>query len=214
LSKRRKEVTTVADQSDSSPRLSPPAELKSFSDPCDLLPGENRGDFEAIRQMMVDDVQPETNVEWLWTLDLVELSWEILRYRRLKQRVLAQHRHCAIKAILLRLDGEGMPAERFQHLEFQIGRVAAEWRDDADSAVEIEARLRQHGFDDTALDAEVFYQARGSFAMFDELMHAAQNRRMVLLREISIRREFVKRAKSSSDAVIEGKFLRVSKVRR
>jgi hypothetical protein len=164
--------------------------------------------------MMVDDVQPKTNVEWLWTLDLVELSWEILRYRRLKQRVLAQHRHCAIKAILLRLDGEGMPAERFQHLEFQIGRVAAEWRDDADSAVEIEARLRQHGFDDTALDAEVFYQARGSFAMFDELMHAAQNRRMVLLREISIRREFVKRAKSSSDAVIEGKFLRVSKVRR
>jgi hypothetical protein len=27
--------------------------------------------------MMVDDVQPETNIEWLWTPDLVELSWEI-----------------------------------------------------------------------------------------------------------------------------------------
>jgi hypothetical protein len=176
-----------------------------------LLPGENRSDFEAIRQMMVDDVQPETNIEWLWTLDLVELSWEILRYRRLKRRVLEEYRHSAIKEILMRLDGEGMPAEQFQHLELQVGRIAAEWRADANAAVEIEARLRQHGFDDTVVNAEVFHQARGSFAMFDDLMHAAQNRRMVLLREINIRREVAKRAKKSSDAVIDGKFVRVSK---
>jgi hypothetical protein len=42
-----------------------------------LLPGESLHEFEAIRQMIVDDVQPETNIEWLWTPDLVELSWEI-----------------------------------------------------------------------------------------------------------------------------------------
>src|SRR4051812_16831880 len=36
--------------------------------------------------MIVEDIQPQTNIEWLWTLDLVELSWEILRYRRLKRR--------------------------------------------------------------------------------------------------------------------------------
>jgi hypothetical protein len=203
---------TVAEQPDNSPpRLSLPAELKAFSEPCDLLPGESRADFEAIRQMMVDDVQPETNIEWLWTLDLVELSWEILRYRRLKQRVLAQHRHSAIKAILRRLDGEGMPGEQFQYLEFQIGRVAAEWRDDANAAVEIEARLGQHGFDDTVLNGEVFYQARGLFAMFDGLMHAAQKRRLVLLREIGIRRELMKRAQRSSDAVIDGKLVPVVK---
>jgi len=76
-----------------------------------LLAGENRQDFEAIRQMMVDDIQPETNIEWLWTLDFVELSWEILRYRRLKTRILDAHRVAAIETILQRLDGEGMPAE-------------------------------------------------------------------------------------------------------
>jgi hypothetical protein len=76
-----------------------------------LLPGESRQDFEAIRRMMVDDIRPETNIEWLWTLDLVELSWEILRYRRLKKRILDTHRVAAIEAILQRLDGEGMPSE-------------------------------------------------------------------------------------------------------
>ncbi len=201
-------VDQTANRSNSRCRLSIPAELQAFSQPCDLLPGESRTDYEAIRQRMVDDVQPETNIEWLWTLDLVELSWEILRYRALKQRILAEYRHSAIRAILLRLDGEGMPAEQIQQLEFQVGRIAAEWRDDANAAVEIEARLRQHGFDDTVVNAEVFHQAREPFAMFDDLMHMAQNRRMILLREISIRREFAKRAKRSSDTVVAGKFVR------
>ena len=62
------------------------AELKPFSEPSLLLPGENPCDFEVIRQMIVDDIQPQTNIEWLWTLDLVEMFWEILRYRRLKNR--------------------------------------------------------------------------------------------------------------------------------
>jgi len=61
--------------------------------------------------MMVDDIRPETNIEWLWTLDLVELSWEILRYRRFKKSILDTHRVAAIEAILIRLDGEGMTAE-------------------------------------------------------------------------------------------------------
>jgi hypothetical protein len=198
-------------RSNAQPWLSMPAELRPFSEPCELLPGESRRDLESIRQMMVDDVQPETNMDWLWTLDLVELSWEILRYRPLKQRVLAAYRHSAIRAILLRLDGDGMPAEHIQQLEFQVERITAEWRDDANAAVEIEARLRQHGFDDTVVNAEVFSQTRDLFAMFDGLMHAAQNRRMILLREISIRREFAKRAKRSSDSVFDGKFVRISK---
>jgi hypothetical protein len=79
---RGQELTTMVDpdnRPNSSARLSMPAELHAFSEPCNLLPGESRSDFEAIRQMMVDDIQPETNIEWLWTLDLIELSWEILR---------------------------------------------------------------------------------------------------------------------------------------
>ena len=106
-----------------------------------MLPGESFHDFEAIRQMMVDDIQPETNIEWLWTLDLVELSWEILRYRHLKKRILDVHRVAAIEAILQRLDGEGMPAEAMPLVRKQARRAATEWRDDSEAALEIEARL-------------------------------------------------------------------------
>src|SRR5882672_1028895 len=176
---------------DSSGSLTVPAELVPFSEPSFLLPGESRQDFEAIRQMMVDDIRPETNIEWLWTLDLVELSWEILRYRRLKKRILDAHRVAAIEAILQRLDGEGMPAEAMPMVRTRARRTAAEWRDDREAASEIESRLDRSGFDAIDINAEVFVQARELFDLFDQLMIAAQRRRIGLLQEISFRREFV-----------------------
>src|SRR5229473_954774 len=126
--------------------LTVPTELIPFSEPSFLLPGESRQDFEAIRQMMVDDIRPETNIEWLWALDLVELSWEILRYRRLKKRILDAHRVTAIEAILQRVDGEGMPAEAMPTVRTSARRAAAEWRSDREAAIEIEARLDRCDF--------------------------------------------------------------------
>jgi hypothetical protein len=165
-----------------------------FSQQSLLLPGENLRDFEIIRQMMVDDILPENNIEWLWTLELVELSWEILRYRRLKKRTLDAHRTAAIEAILRRLDGAGMPPEGGPMVQMNARRTAAEWRDDAEAAVAIEARLHRSGVDSIDINAEMFVQARELFEMFDQLIHFAQNRRIRLLREISSRREFGRRA--------------------
>jgi hypothetical protein len=175
--------------------LTVPVELIPFSEPSCLLPGESRHDFEGLQRMMVDDIEPQTNIEWLWTLDLVELSWEILRYRRLKNRILEAYRVDAIEAILRRLDGEEMPAEAMPMVQMQARRTANEWRDDRDAAVEIEARLRRSGFDDIDINAEVFAQARDLFAMFDHLMQSAQSRRVGLMREISVRREFAIRVR-------------------
>src|SRR5712664_3324495 len=116
----------------SSASLTIPAELFVFSEPALLLPGESLDDYEAIRRMMVEDIRPETNIEWLWTLDLVELSWEILRYRRLKKSILDAHRVTAIEAILQRLDGEGMPPEAMPMVRTRAREAAAEWRGDGE----------------------------------------------------------------------------------
>jgi hypothetical protein len=180
------------DREETSKALSIPLELNAFSEPSFLLPGENQQEFDIIRNMMIDEVQPQTNIEWLWTLDLVELSWEILRYRVLKQRALQEYRHAAIKAILLRLDGAGIPAADFATLTAQSARSAADWREDPDAAAEIEGRLRRHGFNEASVNAEVFCQARIVFATFDKLLHAAQNRRIGLLRVINSRRAISK----------------------
>ena len=64
---------------------------------------QEKRDFEALRLMMIEEIRPETKIEWLWLLDLVERSWEILRYRRLKQRML-DVREAAIACILHRIN--------------------------------------------------------------------------------------------------------------
>jgi hypothetical protein len=118
-----------------------------------------------------------------------------LRYRRLKVRILDAHRTAAIEAILQRLDGAGMPAEAGPMVQLQAKQAAAEWRDDPEAAADIEARLLRSGIDSIDINAEVFVQARELFEMFDQLIHLAQNRRIALLREISIRREFPRRVR-------------------
>ena len=46
--------------------LDVPDELRPFLEASLLLPGESLGDYEALRRVIVEDVQPRNNIEWLW----------------------------------------------------------------------------------------------------------------------------------------------------
>jgi hypothetical protein len=135
-----------------------PDELILFSESSFLLPGENLRDFEVVRQMMVDDIQPETDAEWLWTLDLVDLSWEIFALPAAKgdSGCLPGCRH---RSHVAGLNGEGTPSEAMPIVKLKARREAAEWRDDPKVARDIETRLLRSAYDDIAINAEVFVQA-------------------------------------------------------
>jgi hypothetical protein len=95
----------------------------------------------------------------------------------------------------------------------QTRRNAQQWREDPVAAAEIEGRLKQYGFDAVAINAEVYVQAERQLEMFENLAQRAHQRCIVLLREISVRREFAKPAEGISKAVIDAEFLRGSKAR-
>src|SRR5215216_6889566 len=77
--------------------------------PPNLLPGECLEHYESLRRMIISEVAPQSGIEWLWTIDLVELSWDIQRYRALRYKVLEAYRQKAVEAALLRVDGVGIP---------------------------------------------------------------------------------------------------------
>lgn len=52
------------------------------------------------------------------------------------------------------------------------------------AAAEIEMRLGAYGFDQQAINTEVYVQAREIFVLFEGLLNAAQARRLLLIREI------------------------------
>lgn len=159
-----------------------------------LLPDESLRDFKFLQNSIVNEVRPESFIEWLWTFDLIELSWEILRYRRFKMRLLETHRATTIESLLLLMDGEGLPDEAAPMVRVHARKARADWRHDPKDAAEVEARLARSGFDQSSISAGAFAETRELFLMLDQLMHSAQIRRTTLLREFGVRREFARRA--------------------
>ena len=178
-----------------------PAALSLFSEPA-LIPGEKLHEYEALRDLLIEDIDQQSNLEWLWLLDVVELTWEVIRYRRLKARVTSMCRAKAIEAMLLRLDAPAAEPSPLRLL--QTKRSVDAWQCDPQAAVEIEGRLNRAGYDDLAINAEVFVQAKDAITLFDALTHAAQARRNSLLREIGLSRAFGMRVSRMEWKEIEG----------
>jgi hypothetical protein len=165
-----------------------PAQIRSLLKPPRLLPGESQTDYAAISQMMIDEIAPHTNIEWLWTIDLIELSWDIFRYRLLREKVLEICREVAVESLLLRVDSLGLPSAVREIAQRHTRRNVEQWRDDPTAAAEIEGRLKSHGIDAASINLEVFVHARDLFVMFDSMIDTAQRRRIILLRELASRR--------------------------
>jgi hypothetical protein len=169
-------------------RLAMSAPLRPLLEPPRLLPGESQSDYATIRQMVIDEVAPQSSIEWLWTIDLIELSWDVVRYRSLRGKVLEICREAAVESLLQRVDSLGIPPSAREIVKRHTKRNVEQWREDPKAAAEIEARLKSYGIDATSINIDVFVQARDLFVMFDSLMHSAQSRRCALLREITARR--------------------------
>jgi hypothetical protein len=49
-----------------------------------LAKGEKPAEYEALLNALEREVNPSDVIEWLWVKDIAELTWDIVRYRRLK----------------------------------------------------------------------------------------------------------------------------------
>jgi hypothetical protein len=168
--------------------FSVPTGLEAFARPPSLLPGESLVEYQTLRDAIFGEIVPQGGIEWLLTLDLVELSWDIQRFRLLRQKTLESYRQRAIEQTLRRIDCAGIPAAFENAATCYTKQNALSWRQDREAAAEIEARLAAYGFDQNTIDTEVYVQAREVFFLFESLLNSAQQRRIFLLREINHRR--------------------------
>ena len=161
-----------------------PVELEILAPPPLLLPGESPERYQALRQAIFADLAPRSVIEWLLAIDIVELSWEIQRYRLLRHKLLESCRQKAIEAALRRIDLIGIAPECQDEAEYYTLQNALSWRIDPIATTEIDKRLAAYGFDQLAISTEVYVQAREMFVLFEGLLNAAQTKRVLLLREI------------------------------
>jgi hypothetical protein len=162
-----------------------PPQFEALCPPPQLLPGENIEHYRGLQLAIFEDFNPGSAIEWLLAIDIAELSWEMQRYRLLRQRLLGAYRQNAIENTLRRIDVAGVPAECRDTAEKYTIKNALDWRLDAAAAADIEARLASYGFDQHTLNMEAYVQARELLMLFESLLNGAQLRRLLLVKELN-----------------------------
>ena len=80
------------------------AELSFLGAP-PLIPGESAADYKRLLAAVTDEIKPADPVETIWTRDVVDLQWDIIRFRRIKADIITYyHRNNIAEAISYKIE--------------------------------------------------------------------------------------------------------------
>jgi hypothetical protein len=165
-----------------------------------LLPGETDDDYYRLFEMMATEILPDTDMEWLWTIDLAWLWFDILRYRRWKNAIILTGRRGALEFALAKTNPEALQVGGMNPLIRGQARMDAEaLRVDTNKRNPLNARLEAHGYDEDAINATAFVQGLESLTTIEKFLTSARRQVAMMLREVGLHREFARRAKEIND---------------
>ena len=79
-------------------KAKPPAALPSpsvtdlsFLGSPPLIPGEAASDYEQLLTAVINVMKPVDFLEMMWTRDIVDLQWDIIRFRRIKADIITYY---------------------------------------------------------------------------------------------------------------------------
>jgi len=155
--------------------------------PAPLLPTEAEADYLGVAARIVAVAQPKDPIEEFLTRDVVDLTWEILRSRRLKGGLLRAAVSKGVHRILLTI---GYCRDQWGPGNDSVDYFAEKWASgNADRRREFEEILKNSGFTMDEVMAEAFAAVIDPFERIDRLLASAEARRNNALREIDRHRE-------------------------
>ncbi len=177
-----------------------------------LVHGEDEGAYAELLARVQAAVGPKDVIEEFWVRDVVDLSWEAVRLRRIKASVLTAAMHRALEKVLapiLNTDdliGVGLlPDETPAH------RLAARWYGREEAAVkEVEDILRGADLSMDVVTAEALGMSLDVIERIERMTMNAEARRNAVLREVARHRAaFAEGLRRSSGAVRDAEFTEV-----
>jgi hypothetical protein len=150
--------------------------------------------------MMATELLPDTDLQWLWVIDLTWLWFDIIRYRRWKNAIIRTSRRAALEFALAKTDPESLQIGGMNPMIRAKARVDAEiLRVDKNSRNPLSVRLEAHGFDADAVNASAFVQDLASVATIERFLVSARHQVASMVREIRLDCKFVRRAREAID---------------
>jgi hypothetical protein len=159
-----------------------------------MLPGENVNDYYFLLEAMVSTVLPVTDMEWLATVDLAWLMWEIQRYRRWKNAIIMSNRTYALEAALCKTHPGYAVPDAMVMIRAESRMQMQEMSKSSSAHGDVRARLASNGYDEEAINAGAFARCSDQISKIDKLLISARHEIRLTLRDVESRREFYRRA--------------------
>jgi hypothetical protein len=148
--------------------------------PAPLLPGEKQADYAELALRMVKAALPRDAIEEFLVRDVVDLTWEILRLRRIKARLLKASLDAGVSQVL------GSVGYTCQ----QRGELSQKWAAGDESARQkVDSILAKAGLAVGEVTAKTLDSKLDSFERLDRMLASAEARRNNALREIDRHRD-------------------------
>jgi hypothetical protein len=173
------------------PSGAPQQQALACAGPAPLLAGERTAGYDDLLARVTETLKPADVIEEIWVRDIVDLSWEVFRLRRIKVELMSA------------AAWEGM-AKVLEPFVDMPEAAAKSWAR-RDPAVQMaEAVLADAGLTMDAVTARTFSARIGDFERISRMTEAAEARRNAALHELDIHRaSFALRLRHTLQAVEE-----------
>ena len=150
-----------------------PTRLALFG-PAPLLEGEDSAAYDELLSRISGTIKPADVLEEMWVRDVVDLSWENFRLRRLKSNLLNANAHRGLKTVLESITSPGMAI-----------LLPKQWAArDADAIKEVDKLLASSDLTMDAVMAETLAYIIDDFERIDRMIMHTEARRNAILREV------------------------------
>ena len=184
--------------------------IDEFLGPLPLLEGEDSAAYLGLLDQMRRHVSPKDPIEQLYLRDVVDLTWDLMRTRRLKVGLLHKGQRAAIRK-LLSSDPRGGSGGFVGQLRNAKATVTGATTAALGFSESLKA-LEKFGITLDEVNAHAYAIEREAITRLDQTMMQIEARRSFALREIEKRREAFARRLDESVRQVEADFKVVSEV--
>jgi hypothetical protein len=154
-----------------------------------LVGNERREDYNGFFAVIAAAESPSDAIDWLLLKDLVDLSWEIRRERRIRAGIVKLHQITVISDLLKSSFGTTNMLQSAMNRIFHAGTEAQSWANDEQSRKSVELKLKEKGYDADSVLAQAYLRGARDIDAIDNRITRCEVRRNGVLKEIARRNE-------------------------
>ena len=154
-----------------------------------VLPNESEDEFWDIFQSFISAIPPCTVLDYYICFDVTVLTFEVIRYRRMKIAILKNLERPVVESFFRKTHQGAAMKDAWQAVAVEASQRANKWMLDANYRKTASKTFELAGYGQDALEADAFVRALPDISSIERLIVSAQRRLNAFLKELTNRHD-------------------------